>query len=74
MSDLDRIRDKLGRERAGAEASAKAAAERARKAGTRRRTKVEKLADESLVDYERRRQRLENDLTGELPDDSPEPR
>ena len=34
---------------------------------------LDKLGDETLDDYERRRQRLSADLTDELPNDSPEP-
>ena len=34
---------------------------------------VDRAGDEALDDYERRRKRLADDLTGELPNDSPEP-
>ena len=33
---------------------------------------VDRVGDEALEDYERRRERLAEDLTGELPNDSPE--
>jgi hypothetical protein len=33
---------------------------------------VDRVGDEALADYERRRERLAEDLTGELPNDSPE--
>jgi hypothetical protein len=33
---------------------------------------VDRVGDEALADYERRRERLADDLTGELPNDSPE--
>ncbi len=65
MSEADRF--------ASVEAAAKAEAKRARKAAKGIEKRVEKVGDESLADYERRRRRLESELTGELPDDSPEP-
>jgi hypothetical protein len=34
---------------------------------------IDKLGDEALDEYERRRERLTADLTGELPDDIHEP-
>ena len=33
---------------------------------------VDRVGDEALADYGRRRERLADDLTGELPNDSPE--
>jgi hypothetical protein len=35
--------------------------------------KVRRLGDETLADYERRRERLIRDIAGPLPEDTPEP-
>jgi hypothetical protein len=63
--------DRHGASRNGNDPSALRA--RIRELGHELDQHVQQREDEALADYEARRVRLDNDLTGALPDDSPEP-
>jgi len=54
------------------DAAAQSEIDRARREIEDAERAVDRVGDEALEDYERRRERLAEDLTGELPNDSPE--
>jgi hypothetical protein len=54
------------------DAAAQSEVDRARREIEDAERAVDRVGDEALEDYERRRERLAEDLTGELPNDSPE--
>ena len=56
----------------GSDAAAQTEIDRARREIEDAERAVDRVGDEALADYERRRERLADDLTGELPNDSPE--
>jgi hypothetical protein len=74
MGEREGIRDRLSDDRERREAAARETAERLRKGAEETQAKIDEIGDAGLSDYERRRARLEADIAGELPNDSPEPR
>ena len=74
MSEREGIRQRLSADHERREAAARETADRIREGAERTQAKIDEIGDAGLSDYERRRARLEFDVTADLPDDSAERR